>query len=1086
MKKKLLIAAIAIVAFLSILLAGYFSLPFFLKSQYFLHLVENKTHIRINKIYGYKISQNLTSIKIHISALSISSNRFNADAKDIKYKLNLSELISKKPSFGSLNLQNLNIYVHPPQKKVPKIQTIIKPLPISIDIAHLNVLYNNYNTTGRLNLLLSSNKKNNTFSFKGLINKNPIALNGNINPENLNINLNIKKFSSKDLPSYLEPIENSSLTLSLKLKNNLEPQSGQLELSEINYKGFLLKKPIVNLKQNELYLNIPIITYKNNEIVCKNSTLKLNTTNFDGTADFGEINVANLKITNPKINFKYNKNSQNYTVKASGGGFLINANGKLDTRDFQNTSVNGFLQTPYINYVAVKPLLNKHIQEYIISGKLKANKVTFNGLIKDKENIIKTGNLIAQDAKFIVEKDTYPLDVTQANIDITPKDIIIEGVGFSDKVNLENSKLIIARKKGYPASMHLVLSGEFTKNTEDFLHIALLNPSDLKYIDYATDIRGRLNCIVDIKNYYWRSLPYFDFNVNIDANLSLIDKKISTTPINLIGKFDIQRKNQAIKISANNLTAKNDGSFINISGYIEHLNDISYNAVFSGKLEPNDIKNISYLKMVNKKYLPTTSVTIKPSSIWGTSKQINFNSNIEGKKLFKESGFGVDNISAKGYYKNGLISFNPIKLDGALQISGLYNIKAKAFNGNIAFKDFLVSRIKNLLNLPINEATLNGNVKLGLENKKIQYIYSNNLAVNNLIYDNDLIVKSVRIQFDKNYAKLTDGYALVLDNPVNFSGSVNIEPLIINLDASSTKFIVKKTSSKIKSYIGDLKFKIPNASIFAHAHIDELVIEDSRPFLFNNVNAQLELAKKHILIVQAPKTTINISMDKNTININAKDSYIFSHYIQSKTKKPTITTLNATLQSPSENNIDIKHLTGSIKFVSENGNIKDFPDIYKILSLADILGLITGQINLKEGFYFDKMVGVFKLENGVLTTVKPLTVKGTSNNLFINGNVNLTNYHTNALFMITTFTFINRLISYIPIIGHILGGKEKSFTGLSFRVDGYLDGKLNIYPVPFESLSKGLLDIIKRTITLPAYLLDLNGDKHKGANKWKF
>jgi hypothetical protein len=85
--------------------------------------------------------------------------------------------------------------------------------------------------------------------------------------------------------------------------------------------------------------------------------------------------------------------------------------------------------------------------------------------------------------------------------------------------------------------------------------------------------------------------------------------------------------------------------------------------------------------------------------------------------------------------------------------------------------------------------------------------------------------------------------------------------------------------------------------------------------------------------------------------------------------------------------------------------------------------------------------------------------------------------------MITTFTFLNRLISSIPIIGHILGGKEKSFTGLSFRVDGYLDGKMNLYPIPWESLGKGLLDIITRTITLPAYLLGVNGNTNNTEKK---
>ena len=1082
MKKKLLIAFIALITLFILAVAGYFSLPFFLKSQYFLHLVENKAHVKIEKIENYKISQTLNSIKISISSLKLKSSRFHSDAKNVSYTLKLGELISKKPTFGNLKIQSLNITIYP-SKTPEKTKTLIKPLPLSIDIAKLNASYENYKINGALNLILDLTTKNNNFSFKGNVNNSPIELAGDINPNNLHINLNVKKFSPKDFPAYLKVIDDTSAKLNLTLKNNLDLLDGKIKISDINYKGLKIKNPSATYAHNELYLNIPKILYKEN-IVGENANLKLNTKNYSATLLFNKIGVANLNIKKPTINFNYNKNNNNFSLKGFGGGFLVEAKGTLDTKSFENTKLDGFFETPYIDYSNIKPLISKKLQEYIFSGEIKAKKITFNGKIKDKENIIKTGELIAQNAKFAVEKGTFPFVVTFANINITPKTITIDGTGFSDKVNLISSNIVIAREKGYKANMHLVLNGESTKNTEDFLYKALLSHDDAKYIDYAKDIRGPFSAIIDIKDYYWHPQPHFDFNINIDSHLSLLDEKISKTPISLIGKFSIQRKNQTLKVSANNLKIENDNSFVNITGFLEHSNTLFYNAKFSGKINPNNIKHISYLKL-DEKYLPTSEVTIKPSSIWGTLSKINFNADIEGKKLFKEQGYGVDEIQAKGYFEKNIISLNPIKLDGTVSINGLYNIKAKVFNGDIALDNFKLSRIKNLLKLPIDEAILSGNVKLGLKDKKLQYIYSNNLVLTDLVYDNDLSVKSAHIVFNKNYATITNGYALVLGNPVSFNGSLNLEPLIITLNATSQKFIVKKSQSKTKSYIGNIKFNIPNAQIHANAYINELIIEGSKPLIFNNVETHLELAKTRYLVIKAPKTQINIEMSNNTININATDSYIFAHYIQSKTKKPSITTLNATLQTPSTDEIDFKKLNGTLKFVSQNGNIKDFPDIYKILSLADVLGLITGQIDLRSGFYFDKMVGYFELKNGILKTTKPLTVKGTSNNLFINGDVNLTNYHIDSLFMITTFTLINRIISSIPIIGHILGGKEKSFTGLSFRVDGYLDGKMNIYPVPWESLGKGLLDIITRTITLPAYLLGVNGNhnQHSGEKK---
>lgn len=90
--------------------------------------------------------------------------------------------------------------------------------------------------------------------------------------------------------------------------------------------------------------------------------------------------------------------------------------------------------------------------------------------------------------------------------------------------------------------------------------------------------------------------------------------------------------------------------------------------------------------------------------------------------------------------------------------------------------------------------------------------------------------------------------------------------------------------------------------------------------------------------------------------------------------------------------------------------------------------------------------------------------------MFFVGDYRFSDKHINGIVTFTTFRTINQIISSIPVLGWIIGGKEKSFTGLSFRVKGKIDNKMTAYPVPLTSLSKGMFNIIKRTLTSPLHL----------------
>jgi hypothetical protein len=60
-------------------------------------------------------------------------------------------------------------------------------------------------------------------------------------------------------------------------------------------------------------------------------------------------------------------------------------------------------------------------------------------------------------------------------------------------------------------------------------------------------------------------------------------------------------------------------------------------------------------------------------------------------------------------------------------------------------------------------------------------------------------------------------------------------------------------------------------------------------------------------------------------------------------------------------------------------------------------------------------------------------------------------------------------LSKIPILGHLLFGKEQSLLVVSFRAKGPLHDP-TVEPVPLESMQRGAFGIFRRLLELPAEL----------------
>jgi hypothetical protein len=127
---------------------------------------------------------------------------------------------------------------------------------------------------------------------------------------------------------------------------------------------------------------------------------------------------------------------------------------------------------------------------------------------------------------------------------------------------------------------------------------------------------------------------------------------------------------------------------------------------------------------------------------------------------------------------------------------------------------------------------------------------------------------------------------------------------------------------------------------------------------------------------------------------------------------------------------------------------------------------------MEKGLVYKEIIANIKLDNGLLSIKdeNPLIIRGKDLDMFFVGDYQLSDKYINGIVTFTTFRTINQIISSIPVLGWIIGGKEKSFTGLSFRIKGKIDNKMTAYPVPITSLGKGMFNMIKRTLTSPLHL----------------
>lgn len=166
----------------------------------------------------------------------------------------------------------------------------------------------------------------------------------------------------------------------------------------------------------------------------------------------------------------------------------------------------------------------------------------------------------------------------------------------------------------------------------------------------------------------------------------------------------------------------------------------------------------------------------------------------------------------------------------------------------------------------------------------------------------------------------------------------------------------------------------------------------------------------------------------------------------------------------------LRALDGQVKVDLHRGRIRRFTLLAKVFSLLNPAQLLRFRLPdlTGTGMRFDTLRGGFTVTRGVAET-QDLFLDGPSLNISAVGSVDLEAQSVAMKLGVRPLQTVDTVLSKIPLLGHILTGKEKSLIISYYDVTGPL-GDPQVRSVPLESLGRGVLGIFRRLLELPAEL----------------
>ncbi len=167
----------------------------------------------------------------------------------------------------------------------------------------------------------------------------------------------------------------------------------------------------------------------------------------------------------------------------------------------------------------------------------------------------------------------------------------------------------------------------------------------------------------------------------------------------------------------------------------------------------------------------------------------------------------------------------------------------------------------------------------------------------------------------------------------------------------------------------------------------------------------------------------------------------------------------------------IQNLSGKFNIELTEGEVKKSNILLKVMDFLSIQNIFLRRPPniLRERFYFKSIQGHIKVEKGILTADR-LFMKSPVFNAAAKGSLDLPKNHLKVALGVQPLNTIDFIVSKIPIVGHILAGKEKTILVYYFKVRGPLENP-EVKHVPFNNLGNALTGYFKRLFLTPVRIL---------------
>jgi uncharacterized protein YhdP len=163
---------------------------------------------------------------------------------------------------------------------------------------------------------------------------------------------------------------------------------------------------------------------------------------------------------------------------------------------------------------------------------------------------------------------------------------------------------------------------------------------------------------------------------------------------------------------------------------------------------------------------------------------------------------------------------------------------------------------------------------------------------------------------------------------------------------------------------------------------------------------------------------------------------------------------------------------GHFNVTVRDGVMRHSPVLGTVFSLLNVSQLFSMELPdvSGEGVPFSRLTIDARLDKGILSS-DDLVIDSNAMSMSYVGQADMIRDRLDLLLVVKPLGTIDKVVSNLPIAGWILGGKERALITAQFKVTGPAE-QPEVEAIPISAISKGVLGIFQRTLSLPLTLVE--------------